>query len=707
MHAGQHITATIKLLRPLGQGGMGHVWVAEHTALGTAVAVKFMAPGYTENTTLSQRFTQEAQSAARLQNPHVAQVFDHGTTPDGEPYIVMELLSGETLRARMRRSGPILVDEVLRLVEQTATALDAAHKLGIVHRDIKPENLFLIDVGGKPFIKVLDLGIAKQIGADPRLTTTSATLGTPLYMSPEQFSDTKSVDHRADLWALGVVSYEALTGRPPFRGATAFALASAVQRGAFRPPSKARPELPRALDEWMAKALAGDVEARFGTAMDMAEALSAACKRISIAPPRAQDAIGYAPTERVSQEASNALRPGDADPAEQQGKQEPLKKGRQPIRRASPVRKRISSASAGPQEAILGYAPTERAPQEPPDARGPSHVDPAEQRGNWERPEDKKRPTYRAPPADESLLEIAHRPEHGSFSVACRGGSFCAIAFDERGSLIFLGSLSGKVFCIDLATRQLRWWRQLPASGLRLSSGGQSLAVGCGNGEIHIFDAARGDIKKILKGHEHGVRAVAIRRGGSLLATCGSDRRMALWRLTTGERLHTIEYRHFIDVEVVAFGGSTDLLASGGRDGTTRLWDMSLQPRGILERNRNIVRAVAFSPDDRFLAAGCDDGEVRLWKARTGELVKTLTVNKIPIISLTFDRFGGTVVAVLANGEIRTRHLLAGQAPRAFEANGTSISSAAVSPDGQYIASACRERGVVSVYSWPPSAGLP
>ena len=263
---------------------MGAVWVAEHLALGTQVAVKFMAPHYIDNEQAVVRFQEEAQKTARIKSPHVTAVFDYGIMPEGEPYIVMELLEGETLRQRMRRAGPMLNDEVVRLVEQTAIGLETAHKLGVVHRDIKPDNLFVLNVGGEPFVKVLDFGIAKQVDAGASMTSTGVPMGTPLYMSPEQFDDPKRIDHRTDLWSLGVVAYEAFTGKPPFGGDTIWALYRAVQKGDFQPPSALRTDLPKAVDEWMAQALSRGINARFTSAREMAEALSAAFRRIVVVP---------------------------------------------------------------------------------------------------------------------------------------------------------------------------------------------------------------------------------------------------------------------------------------------------------------------------------------------------------------------------------------------------------------------------------------
>ncbi|WP_437331426.1 serine/threonine-protein kinase [Sorangium sp. So ce394] len=277
MNPGQQVTSTLRLARELGKGAMGSVWVADHLALGTQVAVKFMSPAYADQSGFVERFRREAMAAAQIKSPHVAQVFDHGVTPDGVPYIVMELLEGEDLKSRMQRLGALPPVEVAAIVAQTAKALGRAHQLGIVHRDIKPDNIFLLDVEGELFVKVVDFGVAKRVQGAPQgdlgMTSTGSMLGTPLYMSPEQLLSAKHVDFRADLWGLAVVAYHALTGQVPFRGETLGALSVVLHTGIFTPPSAIRPELSPAIDAWMKRALALDPAARFASARQMAEAL--------------------------------------------------------------------------------------------------------------------------------------------------------------------------------------------------------------------------------------------------------------------------------------------------------------------------------------------------------------------------------------------------------------------------------------------------
>ncbi len=306
MTIGQHITPTIKLVRKLDEGGMGTVWAAENLALGSLVAVKMLTRDYADEDKSIARFKQEAQRAARVRSPHVATVFDHGMTASGEPYIVMELLEGETLKDRIKRIGALPLEEVETLLRQTAKALTAAHRLGVVHRDIKPANLFIVDNDGEPFLKVVDFGIAKQMDVAPDLTTTNSWLGSPPYMSPEQYMNPKQVDLRTDLWSLGVVVYEAITGVRPFQGETAIAIAMAITKGRFKPPSEIRLDLPKALDGWMRQALAVEPEKRFGSAGEMTEALKNAQTSLAITNEKTHQLHGasdLAPTVRAHFEA--------------------------------------------------------------------------------------------------------------------------------------------------------------------------------------------------------------------------------------------------------------------------------------------------------------------------------------------------------------------------------------------------------------------
>jgi len=278
MEQGQSVTASIKLVRLLDHGSMGSVWVADHAGLKTQVAVKFMSPEIAKNANLVTRFSREAHAAAQIRSPHVVQVFDHGVTPDGTPYIVMELLDGESLQRRLQREGHLAPAAVAQVIGQTCKALGRAHQLGIVHRDIKPANIFLTDEGGEMFVKLLDFGVAKQIDVDFSMTRTNEKVGTPFYMCPEQLISAKHVDFRADLWSIGIVAYHSMMGAVPFMASTFGDLCLAVSRGQFVLPTEVHAHLPPEVDAWFLRALAKKPADRFESARQAAEELARAIR---------------------------------------------------------------------------------------------------------------------------------------------------------------------------------------------------------------------------------------------------------------------------------------------------------------------------------------------------------------------------------------------------------------------------------------------
>ncbi len=280
---GYMVSKHVKLVRLLGRGGMGSVWIADHLGLKTQVAVKFVSEMHASDPAMRTRFQREATSAAQIGSPHIVNIHDHGITGDGIPYMVMELLDGEDLSVRIKRAAPLPLDEVAKIVSQTCKALGKAHRRGIVHRDIKPSNIFLLDTEGDVFVKVLDFGIAKPGGGESsEVTSTGMIVGTLLYSSPEQLLNARSVDFRADLWSLGVVAYRAMTAKLPFSDKDGLgALFWAMETGRFVPPSQIVSSIPPEVDEWYKQAFEHDPEARFGSAREMANALYTALGRTS------------------------------------------------------------------------------------------------------------------------------------------------------------------------------------------------------------------------------------------------------------------------------------------------------------------------------------------------------------------------------------------------------------------------------------------
>lgn len=275
--AGQIVAERYRVLAPLGQGGMGTVWRAEHVTLRSAVALKRIDVEIARNADVVARFLREARAAAALRSTHVVQVLDHGVD-DGVPFIAMELLDGQPLSALLETQGRLSAERTIDILVQVARAVGRAHTAGIVHRDLKPDNIFLVQEDDHVVVKVLDFGIAKwtnppagaaNVSAETR---TGALLGTPYYMSPEQARGMRDVDHRADLWALAVIAFECLLGQRPFSSDSLGELVLKICTEPLPVPSQMGP-VPASFDAWFARAAARNAEQRFQSAQELVAAL--------------------------------------------------------------------------------------------------------------------------------------------------------------------------------------------------------------------------------------------------------------------------------------------------------------------------------------------------------------------------------------------------------------------------------------------------
>ena len=276
---GQILSGKYRLERELGRGGMGSVWRAQHLTLRSACAIKLIEEEIAQNPEALSRFLREAQAAASLRSPHVVQILDHGVD-EGVPFIVMELLDGESLAGRLARVQRMSPPDAARLITQVGRAMTKAHEAGIVHRDLKPDNIFLVRNDEEELAKVLDFGVAKSrthgIGSVSTATRTGSVLGTPYYMSPEQAEGSKSVDHRSDIWSMGVIAWECLLGARPFEAETLGGLLLAICARDIPVPSRTG-QVPPGFDAWFARACSRDLRNRFDTAKEAAQELRNLC----------------------------------------------------------------------------------------------------------------------------------------------------------------------------------------------------------------------------------------------------------------------------------------------------------------------------------------------------------------------------------------------------------------------------------------------
>ena len=277
VYAGQILGGKYRVDRVLGAGGMGMVVAATHLQLDERIAIKFLLPEALKNPEAVARFGREAKAAVKIRGEHVARVIDVGTFENGAPYMVMEHLDGRDLSALIRDHGAMSATDAVDAVLQACEALAEAHALGIVHRDLKPANLFMVRrPDGTPSVKVLDFGISKltAAGADHSMTKTTAVMGSPLYMSPEQMTASRQVDARTDIWAIGVVLYELLTGRVPFSAETLPEICGLILTATPAAVRDFAPAVPDGLQNVVRRCLEKDRDRRFANVSELAHALS-------------------------------------------------------------------------------------------------------------------------------------------------------------------------------------------------------------------------------------------------------------------------------------------------------------------------------------------------------------------------------------------------------------------------------------------------
>ena len=271
---GTILAGKYRIDRVLGEGGMGIVYEAFHLRLQHRVAIKMLLPVVLADPEFAARFEREARAIATLESPHVAKILDVDTSPEGLPYMVIEYLEGHDLAEELATRGRLPAEEAVELVMEACVPIAQAHALGIVHRDLKPSNLFLATKGGERRLVLIDFGVSKVFAdSEAKMTSSFQGLGTPHYMSPEQIRCPSDVDHRSDVWSLGIILYELLTGKTPFNGAATSVIA-AIVADPVPPPRTFRPDMPEALQAVIMRALEKDLELRFQDIPSMAQALS-------------------------------------------------------------------------------------------------------------------------------------------------------------------------------------------------------------------------------------------------------------------------------------------------------------------------------------------------------------------------------------------------------------------------------------------------
>ena len=589
-----------RLEKQIGGGGMGNVFLATDARLGKQVALKVLKETLVDDPTMLARFEWELAICAALKSQHIVQVSDYGITDDGHPFYVMEYLYGQTLGQLLAQKRRLSPQQTAMIMAQVCAGLQLAHeginfsqdsdkRVKVIHRDLKPENIFLVPTVLGDFVKIIDFGIAKirDLQAD-HSTITNFFLGTCHYAAPEQFAGAKDLDERADIYSLGLILYEMLTGFDPFgfnfrdnpvSGET-WLLAHASKSPQ---PLRSQPHcehLSPQLEAVVMQCLQKSPQERFASAQELDQAL--------------QTAVSQKPEIATIAEPKNELTNFSATPA-----RKTIKSGTRVLRRYA-IWLLIGGVCAG--GITLSQLPRFSAPSL----------------------------------TEKTVLQQTLQADSAVWSLA----------LSADGQTLMVGGEDQTIKGVNLQTQDLEFAsRQLDTvRSLSLSNDNTILASASGD-LIKIWDLQGKTLIRTLKGHQSTIWSVDISLDGNILASASGDHTIKLWNLQTGELLRTLT-GHTAPVFAVNFSPDGRTLASASQDNTVKLWNVQNgQIWQTLTGHTNAVRDVAFNPTGQYLASASWDGTVKLWERQTGKELHTFAAHADRAIAVTFSPDGKTLAS--------------------------------------------------------------